>query len=92
MSMDSNVKAVTITSTGVAYALRAHLRGILIHTAGAQGTLTLKDSTGATLLNLITNANSQTYMLLPGRGILFETNINCTTFASLTSVTLFYEG
>ena len=92
MSMDSNVKAVTISATGIAYALRAHLRGILIHTGGTQGTFTLKNDSGDTLLSVVTNANSQTYMLLPGRGILFETNINCTAFTNITSATLFYEG
>lgn len=91
-SMDSNVKAVTITGTGVAYANRAHLRGFYYLAGGTAATLVLKDSTGSTTLSMSIPANGSAYVLLPGRGILHETNINCTTFTNLTSVTLFYEG
>lgn len=91
-SMESNVKAVTITGTGVAFAERAHLRGIYYSASGTAATLVLKDSTGATTLSLSIPANASAYIYLPGRGILHSTNINCTTFTNLTSVTLFYEG
>lgn len=91
-SMDSNVKAVTITGTGVAYSGRAHLRGIYYVATGTAASLVLKDSTGATTLDIAIPANGSGYMYLPGRGILHSTNINCSTFTNLSSVTLFYEG
>lgn len=90
--MNSNIKAVTITGTGVAFASRAHLRGVYYVATGTAASLVLKDSTGSTTLSLSIPASGSGYMLLPGRGILHETNINCTTFTNLTSVTLFYEG
>ena len=92
MSMDSDIKSVTITSTGVAVSNRARLRGLFYHVGGGAGTLTFKDSTGSTILTLTLNSNSDGYMLLPGRGLLFLTNINCSAFTNLTSATLFYEG
>jgi len=93
MSMDSDVKAVTITGTGAAVSRRARVRGIFYHVGGGVGTLTFKDGTDTTVdITLTLNSNSDGYMLLPGRGVLFETNINCTAFTNMTSVTLFYEG
>jgi hypothetical protein len=93
MSMDSDIKAVTITASGVALSKRARVRGIFYHNGGGAGTLTLKDGSDTTVdLTLTLNANSDGYLLLPGRGILFETSVNCTAFTNITSVTLFYEG
>lgn len=93
MSMDSDIRAVTITDSGVALSKRARVRGIFYHSGGGGGTLTLNDGSDATVdLTLNLNANSDGYLLLPGRGILFETSVNCTAFTNLTSVTLFYEG
>ena len=92
MSMDSDIKSVTITATGVAVSNRARIRGIFYHVGGGVGTLTFKDSTGSQTLTLTLNQNSDGYMRLPGRGILHNTNINCTAFTNITSVTLFYEG
>ena len=93
MSMESDVKAVTITGSGAAVSRRARVRGIWYHNGGGVGTLVLKDGSDTTVdISLTLNANSDGYMLLPGRGVLFETSINCTTFTNLTSVTLFYEG
>lgn len=93
MSMDSDIKAVTITASGVALSKRARVIGIFYHNGGGAGTLTLKDGSDTTVdLTLTLNANSDGYLLLPGRGILFETSVNCTAFTNLTSATLFYEG
>lgn len=92
MSMESDIKSVQITGTGVAVNRRSRLRGIFYHNDGGTGSLILKDNTGETTLTLTLNANSDGYMLLPGRGILHRTNMNCTTFTSLTAVTLFYEA
>jgi hypothetical protein len=91
--MESDVKAVTITGTGVAVSRRARVRGIFCHNGAGVGTLTFKDGSDTTVdITLTLNSNTQNYLLLPGRGVLFETNINCTAFTNLTSVTLFYEG
>lgn len=91
-SMDSNVKAVTVSGTGVAYANRAHLRGISYVASGA-ARVVLKDGSGsATQLDLSGVTTTAPYLLLPGRGILFETSINVTTLTNISSLTLFYEG
>jgi hypothetical protein len=92
MSMDSDIKSVTITSTGVAVNNRARLRGIYYHNGSGVGTLTFKDSSTAQIVTWTFNSNDTGYQLLPGRGLLFNTNINCTSFTNMTSATLFYEG
>ena len=93
MSMESDVKAVTITGSGVAVSRRARVRGIFYHNGGGVGTLTLKDGSDTTVdISLTLNENPDGYLLLPGRGVLFETSVNCTAFTNLTSATLFYEG
>lgn len=92
MSMESDIKSVTITGTGVAVNRRSRLRGIFFHNGGGAGSLVIKDDGGETILTLTPTSNSQNYLLLPGRGMVFRTNMNCTTFTNLTSVTLFYEG
>lgn len=94
MSMDSDIKSVAITGSGVAVSNRARVRGIFYHNgSGGAGVLVLKDgSASATDLSITVNTSSDGYIYLPGRGILFETSVNCTTFTNLSSVTLFYEG
>lgn len=92
MSMESDVKSATITGTGVVVNRRSRLRGIFMHTAGSNGTLTIEDDALGAVITLTTKSNEQTYMLLPGRGILCTKNMNCTAFSNMTSVTLFYEG
>ncbi len=89
---ESNIKTVTITGTGVAYANRAHMRGIYYLASGTAGTLTFADSTGATTLTMTIPANGSNYIEFPSRGLLHATNINCTAFTNMTSVTVFYEG
>lgn len=93
MSMESDVKAVTITGTGAAISRRARVRGIYYHNGAGAGVLVLKDGTDTNVdVSLTVNASSDGYLLLPGRGVLFENSINCTTFTNLSSVTIFYEG
>lgn len=93
MSMESDVKAVTITGSGVVFTKRARVRGIFYHNGAGAGVLVLKDGSDTSVdVSLTVNASSDGYMLLPGRGVLFETSVNCTTFTNLSSVTLFYEG
>lgn len=92
-SMDSNIKAVTVTGTGVAYAQRAHLRGFSYVAGAGTPRIVLKDGSGsAAQLDLSAIASTDNYIFLPGRGILFETSINVTTLTNISSLTLFYEG
>ncbi len=93
MSMDSDIKTVEITASGTAINKRARVRGLFYHNGAGVGTLTLKDGTSSDVsLKLTLNASSDGNIVLPGRGILFSSYVNCTAFTNLTSVTLFYEG
>jgi hypothetical protein len=74
---------------------RARLKGMsIVATAGATGVVQFKDGgAGGTVLCEIdipsnTNPNSF-YMLVPGEGILFSTNIYA-TLTNIASVTAFY--
>lgn len=92
MSMDSDIKSVTIVATGTAVNHRTRLRGIYYHTGGGAGTLTFNDNTNGQIVTWTFNANETGYQLLPGRGLLFNNMVSCTAFTNMTSVTLFYEG
>jgi hypothetical protein len=88
--MQTDVKAVEVTSTGSAYASRTRVRGIVINYASG-GTVALKDggSSGATLFSFTAPAAAgSTNIIIPGEGVLFSTSV----YASLSSatITVFY--
>lgn len=72
---------------------RARVRGLYIIPAGTAGSIVLKDggSSGTTVatFNTVASATQPIYILLPGEGLLFSTNIYA-TITSIGSVTLFY--
>lgn len=92
MSMESDVKSATITSTGVVVNRRGRIRGIYLHSAGGTGTFTLADDAVGTVTTYTIPQQTSIYLLMPGRGILCNNNINCTAFTNITSATIIYEG
>ena len=91
--MISDVLAITRTTTGTVAASRSRLRAIyIVHTATA-GSIVIKDggSGGTTRLDLATVVTDITpnYILLPGDGIVFKTDMHA-TLTNITSATFFY--
>jgi uncharacterized metal-binding protein len=100
MAMQTDVKAsVALTSTGQftdqnTNALgRARVKAIYIIPGASAGSVTLKDggSGGATVvvINTVASATQPTYMLFPGQGLLFETNVHG-TISNVGSAVVFY--
>jgi hypothetical protein len=93
MAMQTDVKAAHLTADGVISANPARLKAISYRGNGLDGNVSIKNggASGTTLLELdVGTSDSFTiYVLLPGEGIRFDTNI----YADLTNVsaiTAFY--
>jgi hypothetical protein len=72
---------------------RARVKGVYIVPAAGAGTVVLRDG-GATgpikaTINTLAASTAPTYMILPGEGLLFNTNVHATVTA-IGSVTVFY--
>jgi len=72
---------------------RARIKGLYVVPAAGAGTLVFRDG-GASgpikfTLNTLASSTAPTYMLIPGEGLLFNTNIHITVTA-VSSVTVFY--
>jgi hypothetical protein len=72
---------------------RTRVKSIYIVPSGTAGSVVFKDggSGGSTVMtiNTVASATQPTYMLMPGQGVLFQTNV----YADVTdigSVTIFY--
>lgn len=73
-SQRTRVKAITITTTGVA-------GSVVLKDGGASGT---------SLITLNTPAQAEMFnILIPGEGVLFSTDVHA-TLADVTSITVFY--
>jgi hypothetical protein len=91
MTMQTDVKAVSLAASGAVTNGRARLRGIVIEPGGSTGSVIMKDggSGGTTIMTLNTVANGETFnVLIPAEGVLFATSIYATL--SNTKVTAFY--
>lgn len=90
MSMQTDVKAVQVTSTNSAYGAPTRVKGITISFASG-GTVVLKDggSGGTTLYSFTAPAAAGAVnVLLPGEGIKFDTNVHATL--SSATVVIYY--
>lgn len=93
--MQYDVKAAHLNASGSVFAQPARVKGFSIcATASTAGTMVLKDggSGGTTLLELDIPANSNPnsfYVLVPGEGVRFSTNIYA-TLTGIASITVFY--
>ena len=100
MSMQTDVQAsVPLTSTGqftnqTPTALgRTRIKAVYIVPTGTGGSVIFKNGgSGGTVvmtLNTVASATQPTYLIFPGEGVLFSTNVHGTV-ANVTSVTIFY--
>ncbi len=100
MSMQTDVLAsVPLTSTGqftnqTPIALgRTRVKAVYMIPSGTAGSVVFKDGgSGGTVvmtLNTVASATQPTYLLFPGEGVLFSTNVHGTV-ANVGSVTIFY--
>lgn len=81
MAMQTDVKAVQVTSTNTAYAAPTRVKGITI-SYDATGTVVLKDggSSGTTRFSFTAPGavDGAVHVLVPGEGIKFETDVHAT--------------
>ena len=100
MAMQTDIKAsVALTSSNQftdqnTNALgRVRVKGIYIIPTGTAGSVTLKDggSGGDTVvvINTVASATQPTYLLFPGQGLLFQTNVYG-ALADVGSAVVFY--
>ena len=72
---------------------RTRIKAVYIVPTGTGGSVIFKDggSSGTTVmtLNTVASATQPTYLLFPGDGVLFSTNVHGTV-ANVGSVTIFY--
>jgi hypothetical protein len=90
--MQTDVKNAHLNASGSVYAGRTRVRGIVITSSGGgAGSVLLKDggSGGTTLIEVDVPATAAFHnAIIPGEGVLFETNV----YATLTncSISVFY--
>ena len=93
MQTDVKAAACAANDSTTAFAGRARLKGFVICTPAAGGTLTVKDggASGVTRFSLVVPAGDATVanVLIPGEGILFENDLYVTCPAGMP-VTVFY--
>ena len=90
MAMQYDVKAAEVKVTGEVYGARARIKGVVISFA-AGGTVVLKDggASGTTRFSYTAPAAAGSVnVVIPGEGILCDTNIHA-TLANAT-ITVFY--
>ena len=72
---------------------RTRIKSVYMIPTGTAGSVIFKDggSGGTTVitLNTVASATQPTYLLFPGEGVLFSTNVHGTV-ANVSSVTIFY--
>ncbi len=86
MTMQTDVKAVQVTSSDTAYAARTRVKSVTISYA-ANGTVALKDggSSGTTRFAFTApNAAGAVHVRIPDEGILFSTDV----YAALSNATI----
>jgi|TARA_E500000318_G_C3561570_1_gene213689 hypothetical protein len=88
----SDVFAVTLTSTGTAYASRVRLRQIAVHTGSGAATLVLRDggASGETKLDMKFTSSQSHSVNIPDNGILFQTDVHA-TIANHEKATFFFS-
>ena len=90
MGMQTDVYSVQVTSTNTAYGARTRVRGLTISYASG-GTVVLKDggSGGTTRLSFTAPAAAGSqHIVIPGEGILFDTDVHATL--SSATIVVFY--
>ena len=91
MSMQTDVKAVSLAASGEITNIRTRVKGLVIEPGASAGSVILKDggSGGTTVLTINTIAQGETFnVVIPGEGVLFSTSAYATL--SNAKVTVFY--
>ncbi len=91
MSIQTDVKAISLAASGTVFGDRTRVRGMIIEPGASAGSVVLKNggSSGTTVMTINTTANGETFnALIPASGVLFTTD----AYAALTNakVTVFY--
>ena len=96
MTMQYDVKSTHLSTSGSIFGQPARLKGFAVTGAAATAsTITFKDggSGGTTLVefDIVANTNPNVaFILIPGEGVKFSTDIYFTTSGTITGVTAFY--
>jgi hypothetical protein len=95
MTMQYDVKSAHVTgATATLVPTRTRVKGLIFLGDGTSGSIVFKDggASGAVKLefNIPANSNNDVSVLIPGEGVLFETNVYVTLPGSASSVTIFY--
>jgi hypothetical protein len=91
MTMQTDVSAISLASSGDISAQRTRVRGLVVEPGSSAGSVTIKDggSSGTTLFTVNTVAGGETFsVLIPAEGVLCRTS----AYAALSNakVTAFY--
>ena len=87
-----DVKSNVATSNNVVYAGPARVRGIHYSANASAGSILVKDggSGGSTILTIATSANAYGNVVIPGDGILCNSNVYV-ALTNVASATVFYS-
>ncbi len=91
MTMQTDVRAISLAASGAATTYRARVRGMVVEPGASAGSVIIKDggSGGTTLFTINTTANGETFnILIPAEGVLCTTSVYATL--SNAKVTVFY--
>lgn len=91
MTMQTDVKAISLAASGSAFGSRTRVRGLLIEPGASAGSVVMKDggSGGTTQFTINTTAGGAPFnVIVPGEGVLFSVDV----YAALTNAkaTVFY--
>ena len=91
MTMQTDVRAISLAASGDATTYRARVRSLVVEPGASAGSVIIKDggSSGTTLFTINTTANGETFnILIPAEGVLCTTSV----YAALSNakVTVFY--
>jgi hypothetical protein len=87
MTMQTDVKPTTLTSSGVVFEGRARVKGLVVTPGGSAGSVTVADGS-SNVFTIYTVAQGETFnVIIPGEGVLCASNVyatlsnaNCTVF------------
>lgn len=91
MSVQTDVKAISLAASGTVFGDRTRVRGMIIEPGASAGSVVLKNggSSGTTVMTINTLAGGETFnALIPASGVLFSTDVYATL--SNAKVTVFY--
>lgn len=93
MAMQTDVYAAHTEATGTVVNYRTRVKGFICLSGGTAGDIIVRDggASGTTKIqfNVPANTNNPFNILVPGEGVLFETNVHV-TLATGAKLTVFY--